>query len=272
MAVLLKNGKKLPLLGIGTSKILEDSLVRALEKGVRHIDSATGYGNEAIVYRAIKHSKIPQDQVFLTVKQNREDFEKGVRHSVERSLRALETHIDLLLVHTPDEDLPMGKILEELVQLQGEGKIGGIGVSNFTLAQLRWCVERHFPVLVNQVEFHPFFQQWELKRYCDEKGIALCAYRPLAKGRAAREPCLKGIGDKYHKSASQVAWRWMMQLGHPLVSKVSSDLHLNEYMNLLDFQLSEKEMEEILLLNQNEQGQTCVGPWSSSVKPSPHWG
>lgn len=272
MAISLKNGKNLPLLGIGTSKILEDSLLRALEKGVRHIDTATGYGNEAIIYRAIKHAKMSHDQLFLTVKHNREDFEKGVRHSVERSLRALEAKIDMLLVHTPDEDLPMGKILEELVQLQAEGKIGGIGVSNFTLAQLQWCVDRHFPVLVNQVEFHPFFQQWELKRYCDEKGIALCAYRPLAKGRAADDPRLKAIGDKVHKSASQVAWRWLLQLGHPLVSKVSSESHLNEYLNLLDFQLSEKDMEEILQLNQNEQGQTCIGPWSSSIKPSSGWG
>lgn len=271
MAIVLKNGKQLPLLGVGTSKVTEETVVHALEKGVRHIDAATGYANEEMVCRAIKKAGIGNHPLFLTVKHNRNDFEKGVRYSVEKSLRDLDRKIDLLLVHSPDEDLPMGKILDELVLLQGEGKIGGVGVSNFTQPQIKWCVERHFPILVNQVEFHPLFQQWELKRYCDEKGVALCAYRPLAKGKVCQDDRLKAIGEKYHKSAAQVAWRWALQLGMPVVSKVSGQ-HVDEYMSLFDFQLTEKEMEQIQLINQKEQGQTCTGPWSNSVKPGANWG
>lgn len=270
MAIVLKNGKQLPLLGVGTSKVTEETIVHALEKGVRHIDAATGYANEEMICRAIKKAKIGSHPLFLTLKHNRNDFAKGVRYSVEKSLRELDQKIDLLLVHSPDDDLPMAKILDELVQLQAEGKIGGVGVSNFSQQQIKWCMERHFPILVNQVEFHPLFQQWELKRCCDEKGVVLCAYRPLAKGTVCHEQRLKLIGERYHKSAAQVAWRWALQLGIPVVSKVSGQ-HVDEFMNLFDFQLNEKEMEEILLINQKEQGQTCTGPWSSSIKPGAKW-
>ncbi|MGE3535474.1 MAG: aldo/keto reductase, partial [Parachlamydiales bacterium] len=81
----------------------------------------------------------------------------------------------------------------------------------------------------------------------------------------------KAIGEKSHKSAAQVAWRWALQLGMPVVSKVSGQ-HVDEYMSLFDFQLTEKEMEQIQLINQKEQGQTCTGPWSNSVKPGANWG
>lgn len=269
MAVVLKNGKKLPSLGIGTHKIQEDHVMHALKKGVQHIDAATGYDNLPMIKDAIHDSGVSVDQLFLTLKLNRVDFENGVRDSVEKCLRTLGVKIDLLLIHTPDDDLPMGRILEELSRLQTEKKIGGIGVSNFTLPQLKWCVERNFPVLVNQVEFHPYFQQWELKRYCDNKGIVLCAYRPLGKGKVCSDEKLKAIGSKYRKSPAQVAWRWALQLGMPIISKVSAEQHLDEYVNLFDFQLTEKELEEIQKLNTSEP--TCIGYWSESIKPGHQW-
>lgn len=272
MAILLKNGKKLPLLGIGTFQATEDSIVHALHKGVRHIDSATRYGNQEMVCRAVKRSGISPDKIYLTLKHNRTDFTRGVRGAVEESLKSLEMKIDVLLVHTPDEDLPMGKILEELVILQHEGKIGGVGVSNFTPSQMQWCMERHFPILINQVEFHPFFQQWEVKRYCDEKGVVLCGYRPLAGGRLVDDVRLKALAEKYHKSPAQIAWRWALQLGIPVVSKVSAEKHLNEYVDVFDFQLTEKEMEKIQLLHQVAYRKRGNSLDPASAKPGSSWG
>jgi len=254
----IKN-EPVPALGFGTwelqSKAAYDAVADALAIGYRHIDTAQGYENETEVGQAIAESGIGREQLFLTTKIW---FEKlsgpDVVSSTEESLRKLQTdYVDLLLIHWPTSDFVLHETLDTLFQLQKEGKVKHVGVSNFTPKLLKAALGMG-EIFCNQVEYHPYLAQQRLHDLCRERKLLLTAYCPLAKGRTVNDPVLARIGKKHGKTAAQVALRWLVQQSHvAAIPRSANHEHRVQNFNIFDFSLDSREMHEIHGLARGER-------------------
>jgi 2,5-diketo-D-gluconate reductase B len=240
-------GSTVPKLGFGTWEILgrdcEEAVADALEIGYRHIDTAQAYDNEAEVGKALAASGIPRKELFLTTKLWRDDFAPDrVRASAEGSLERLQvTCVDLLLLHWPNEEVPLEQTLGALVQLREDGLIEHFGVSNFPAGMLREALALA-PIFADQVELHPFLAQDELLALAVEEDFMVTAYSPLARGQVPGDPTLAQIGERYGKTAGQVALRWL--LAKPNVAsipKASSHERRVENFEVFDFELGDED-------------------------------
>ena len=160
------------------------TIEEALSLGYRHIDTAQMYGNEDQVGAAMRSSGIDRSELFITTKiDNGSHGREATRRSTEESLRRLATdYVDLLLIHWPSRSVPMAETLEAMAALRSEGKVRHLGVSNFTAALLAEAVERcQADLLCNQVEYHPFLPQRDVRAALGRYGMMLTAYSPLAK-------------------------------------------------------------------------------------------
>lgn len=254
-----KNGIEVPALGFGTWKLLGDEAIsatkKALEIGFRHIDTADAYKNHKEVGRAIEESGIDRKEIFLTTKVWHSDLTPAtLEKSVNRFLEELETgYIDLLLIHWPNRNISLDQTLEAMNQLKSKGIIKNIGVSNFTINHLKDCLETDIEVVNNQVELHPTFAQFELQKFCNEKGIILTAYSPLGRGADLDNPVLREISEKYGKTLSQAILNWIVSRGVIAIPKASSEEHIKENFEALDFELSAEDVEKINGLNRGER-------------------
>jgi 2,5-diketo-D-gluconate reductase B len=238
-------GARIPALGFGTWQLrgaaCERAVRAALEIGYRHLDTAQIYGNEAEVGRAIRASGVGREAIFLTTKVWTSNLGYGAaKRSAEGSLRALGVdHVDLLLIHWPNPGIPVGETLRAFVELRDAGKTRHIGVSNFSVAEMREAIEAEgADLLCNQIEYHPLDQPRDLVDDARARGLMITAYSPLARGRVAWHPVLARIGARYGKTASQVALRWLVE--QPLVSaipKAASAEHARANFDIFDFAL-----------------------------------
>lgn len=248
-----------PRLGLGTWKLEGELCVNrvreALAMGYRHVDTAQMYGNETEVGRAIKESKVPREEVFVTTKIWLENLSReDVVRTTEQSLRRLSSdYVDLLLIHWPNEDVPMEETLGAMVQLRERQKVRNIGVSNFT-PELWERALAIAPVPYNQVEYHPFLDQEPLLQKARTHNLTLIAYSPLAQGRVAKVPTLQEIGRRHGKSAAQVGLRWLIQQEHvAAIPKAAKSEHLEANWAVLGFELSPEEMRSISALRGSER-------------------
>ena len=247
----------IPLIGLGTYKLIGEECIntvqKALELGYRHIDTADAYENHKPIGKAIKN--FPRNELFLTTKIYLQDLSSAkVRSSVPRYLKELQTdYIDLLLIHWPSPEFKLNETLEAMMRCKEEGLIKSIGVSNFVRKNLEDLEPYHFPILTNQIELHPYFQRRELVKACTKAGISITAYRPLAKGAFEQDPILKKIGDKHHKSPSQIVLRWLIQQDIVAIPKAAKLQHLKDNMSIFDFSLSADEMKTIDALDQGKR-------------------
>jgi 2,5-diketo-D-gluconate reductase B len=246
-------GARIPELGLGTwqnrGESCTETVRTALELGYRHVDTAQAYDNERAVGEGIATADVDRDDVFLTTKVWRSNLHaEDVHASVRESLEKLDTDsVDLLLVHWPHPRVPVGETLEAMAELRADGLVDHLGVSNFTRSQLqdaRQVVDA--PIVANQVQYHPFIDQSDLRDYCVENGVALTAYSPLARGDVLGDEVLADIGQRYDRSAAQIALRWLVQQAHVVaIPKASSRAHLEANLAVFDFELTEAEMERI---------------------------
>lgn len=284
-----ENDDLIPRVGFGTYKLngrkCFNVVQDAIEVGYRHIDTAIAYENEAVIGRAISVSSVPRDEIFLTTKiKGYPEFLTYDRILKETNdcLRRLNTeYIDLLLIHWWNPHSSMEETFAALNQLVAAGKVKHIGVSNFSKNQLAEALDvsdRH--VLTNQVEYHPYHSQAELVSFCQENDVILTAYSPLAEGLAATDDRLGSIGEKYDKSAAQVAIRWLIQQENVVtIPKTSSRERVSENYDVFDFKLTGEEMNQISELEgpfwyrQNREGgqihkiRGVVGPVAELVLP-----
>lgn len=261
----LPGGVRMPQLGLGTWELrgeaCERSVGEALALGYRHIDTAEGYGNEERIGAAIRAADVDRDALFLTSKVWRDHLTRdGVRDACYGSLERLGVdYLDLLLVHWPNSDIAMAATAAGFDDLLKAQRIRAWGVSNFTPAHLRE-LEGRDDVATNQVELHPYFRQDEMVAFCQERGIPITAYSPLAKGRVGDDPVLREIGAAHQATPAQVALRWSTQRGRVVIPKAASRRHLEENLGALDLELSEKELEAIERRPQSER--IVDGDWS----------
>jgi 2,5-diketo-D-gluconate reductase A len=256
--ITLNNGVKMPILGFGTLYLNdatgERCVAEAISLGYRLIDTATIYGNEEAVGAGIKRSGIDRKALFVTSKVWVDDsgYEK-TKKAFETSLNKLGLdYLDLYLIHRPRGDVKGSwKAMEELYR---EGKIKAIGVSNFTADQIKDLMA-NFDVkpTVNQIETHAFFQQPEELEFLNEHKIQQEAWSPLAQGRNGyfTNETLAEIGEKYGKNNAQVALRWHYQRGIVAIPRSSNKAHMQENLNIFDFELDETDMKIISQLDLN---------------------
>jgi 2,5-diketo-D-gluconate reductase B len=241
----------IPKLGFGTWRLsgreCSDGVADALAAGYRHVDTARMYGNEEEVGRGLRSSGVDRSDVFLATKVWPEDLApERVRMSLERSLRALDTdYVDLFLIHWPNSRIPLAATLEAMTALRGEGRAREIGVSNFTSAQFREALDLA-PVIVNQVEYHPFLDQSAVLGVCRERDVELTAYRPLGKGQVTSDPVIADIAAAHDATPAQVALAWLIgQDGVSAVPKASSPERRRENLAARDLELNPEERERI---------------------------
>jgi 2,5-diketo-D-gluconate reductase B len=247
MRALEIQGSTVPKLGFGTWEILgsdcEEAVADALEIGYRHIDTAQAYDNEAEVGKALAGGGVPRRELFVTTKLWREDFAPDrVRPSAEGSLERLQVDcVDLLLLHWPNEEVPLEQTLGALVQLREDGLIRHFGVSNFPAGMLREALSIA-PIFADQVEFHPFLGQDELAELAVEQDFMVTAYSPLARGKVPDDPTLREIGERHGKTAGQVALRWLLDKPNvATIPKASSHERRLENFDVFDLELADEE-------------------------------
>lgn len=244
----------MPMIGFGTYQIPASKTARcvadALNVGYRLIDTAQCYGNEAEVGKAVRGSGIPRDKIFITTKLwGTHGFNDSVV-SIEKSLKRLDTYIDLLLIHEPTGNYH--EIYKAMEKALAEGKIRAIGVANFidkTFVDLAdGCTT--LPA-VNQIETHVFRQQIKMHGLLENYGTVLQSWSPLACGKNGifQNPVLKELADRHDKSIAQVALRWLIQRGIPIIPKSTHKERMIENFNIFNFALSKEEMKTIATLD-----------------------
>jgi 2,5-diketo-D-gluconate reductase B len=247
------DGKNIPALGYGTwqlrGKECAKSVARAIDIGYRHIDTAQIYENEADVGLAISGCGIERAEIFLTTKVWTSNVAGGtLQQSVETSLQRLQTdYVDLLLIHWPVNDVPFAEQMKALQQVQEEGRAKLIGVSNFTVAQMKEVVEQlGVRIATNQVEYHPFLSQKPVLDYLRAHDMFLTAYSPLARGKINDSKAVKEIAKKLGKTPGQVTLRWLLEQENvAAIPKAGSEKHMLENFSIFDFSLTEDEMKKI---------------------------
>jgi 2,5-diketo-D-gluconate reductase B len=226
----------MPPLGFGTWQITggaaAEAVADALRLGYRHVDTARAYENEREVGEGLRRGGVPRDEVWVTTKLWRDGLRPGeVREQMDTSLRQLQTdHVDLLLIHWPNDDVPLAETLGAMAELREEGKARNIGVSNFTSAQVREAAGIA-SIYADQVEYHAYLGQEKVLGACRDNGVVLTAYSPFAHGRLLKDPVLEEIAAERGAAPSQVALRWLLdQPGVAAVPKAAS--HENRVKNL----------------------------------------
>lgn len=258
MHTLTANGAAIPALGFGTFRMPDADVLRmvphVLKLGLRHIDTAQIYGNEAAVGEAIMASGITRSEVFLTTKVWVDNYRRDAfLHSVDESLSKLRTdYLDLLLLHWPNDSVPLAEQIGALNEVRRAGKVRHIGVSNFTVGLMRDAIElSDAPLVTNQVEYHPYLDQKVVIEAARKAGFAVTAYYAMADGKVFQDETLKDIGARHGKTVAQVVLRWLVQQdGIVALTKTVNETRAAENLAIFDFELSADEMAAIYALAQ----------------------
>jgi 2,5-diketo-D-gluconate reductase B len=262
MDVQCKNMKSIPNLGLGTWKnenpeTCAESVKTALEMGYKHVDTAQICGNEEHVGKGIQDANVDREDFLLASKVWIDKLsEEDVVSSTEESLEKLGVDkIDLMYIHWPSGEYSPDETFEGFKQLIEEGKIDGIGVSNFEPEQLDEAMEiagEH--IVANQVEMHPLLQQEELLEKCLGHDILLIAYSPLARGKVFEIPEIQEIAEKHGVSEAQVSLAWLMQKkGVIAIPKASSEEHIRDNFEAGKLELDREDIEKIESIDREER-------------------
>lgn len=258
--VTLSNGVEMPQLGLGVYKMTDSvetirAISHALEIGYRAVDTAAIYENEKETGEAIRQSGIPREQLFITSKVwNSDQGYDATLRAFEASLERLQMdYLDLYLTHWPVADtfVDTYRAIERLYE---EKLIRSTGVSNHHIHHL----EKVFNVanvkpMVNQIELHPMLTQEPLRNFCNEHGIVVTSWSPLARGKLMDEPTLQQIGMKYGKTPAQVIIRWHLQHGLVVIPKSVTPARIQSNIDVNDFELTLEDMMKIDALNRDER-------------------
>ncbi|WP_119679401.1 aldo/keto reductase [Indioceanicola profundi] len=253
MHMVSANGAQIPAIGYGTFRVGGEDVLRmvphVLSLGYRHIDTAQIYGNEAQVGEGIQASGVKRGDIFLTTKvwvdkYRHDDF----LASVDESLRKLRTdYVDLLLLHWPNEAVPLAEQISALNAVKAAGKVRHIGVSNFNTALMAEAVRlSDAPIVTNQIEYHPYLDQTRVLEAARKAGMSVTAYYAMADGKILADPVLKEIAARHGKSVARLVLRWVVQQdGLIVLSKTVGEARAAENFAIFDFELSAEEMAAI---------------------------
>jgi D-xylose reductase len=272
----LNNGLEMPLIGLGSSRIsnIVDVVYNSIKDGLRLIDTAFKYGNEAEIGKGLKKALddnlCKREDLFIIGKiwiDDRRDPEAAIKRTLEKLQL---DYLDLYLDHWPSgnnyanpdapKQVPIFEFWPKMEALVDKGLTKSIGCSNYNVQSLlnllSFC--RIKPV-ANEVEYHPYFYQKALKDFCDKENIALIAYYPLAKGNGAKtyikehngemdifkERVVEDLVEKYNKTPGQIILNWHAVQGVIAIPGTSNPNRFKENLAALDFQIDEDEVENL---------------------------
>ena len=256
-SIALNDENTIPVIGLGVAELSDDETERAvsaaLEIGYRLIDTASVYGNEAAVGRAIAASGIPRAELFITTKvANADQGFQSTQDAVKVSLDKLGLdYVDLFLVHWPMPQL--GKYVDSfggLIQARGNELTRSIGVCNFTDEHLETVIDLTYVTpAINQIELHPLLNQAELRAANAQHNIVTEAYSPLAVGKVLDNPTVTSIAGEYDRTPAQVLIRWSIQLGNVVIPRSGNPERIASNFDVFDFELATEHMEALNGLN-----------------------
>lgn len=259
-ALALNDGHSIPQLGFGVWQVPDDITAtvvgEALAAGYRSIDTAAVYENEAGVGTALKNSPVPREQLFITTKlwNSRQGFDQTLK-SFDKSLSRLGLdYLDLFLIHwpKPSQDLYV-ESWRAFIELQRQGRIKSIGVSNFNIEHLQRIIDASGVVpAINQVELHPRFQQRKLREFHQQHGIKTESWSPLGQGQLLTDATIKSIAQKHGRSSAQIIVRWHLDSGLIVIPKSVTPARIRENFNVFDFRLDADDMNKLAALDSAE--------------------
>ncbi|MEU7835466.1 aldo/keto reductase [Nonomuraea sp. NPDC049129] len=257
--LLNSDGVQVPQLGFGVWQVPSDEaeqvVTAALETGYRHIDTASAYGNEEGVGRAVRASGIPREKLFVTTKLFNNDHERAEEAFDESLSRLGLDYVDLYLIHWPvpsrNKYLQAWRGLEKIYR---QGRAKAIGVSNFTIETLTRVIdEADIVPSINQIELHPYFQQRALREFHEANGILTEAWSPLGQGKGLLgDPALAVLAEKHGKTPAQIVLRWHIQLGNVTIPKSVTPARIKENFEVFDFVLDAEDMAAIGALTKQD--------------------
>lgn len=263
------NGNTMPQLGLGVFRVendntAKDAVKHAIINGYRSIDAALVYGNEEMVGRGIQEgmdaADIQREDLFITSKLWFDSFGKdNVEQGYQTSIDNLGLdYLDLYLIHWPGTDESvMIETWKGMEALYESGKIKNIGVSNFNIEHLEALKSQtSIKPVINQVEFHPYFTQQELRTYLDTESIYMESWSPLMNAEILTDETINAIAEEIGKSPAQVVIRWNIEHGIVTIPKSITPHRIEENINIFDFSLTANQMERIDALNENKR----IGP------------
>lgn len=270
------NGASIPAIGLGTGRLKGDVAIAAihaaLDSGYRHIDTAAKYGNEVEVGEAIRSHALPREEIFITTKVMAKGLagSDGATDPHDCLKRLGVDHVDLLLLHWPDQRRPLGEQFAVLERARADGLARHVGVCNFPPPWLREAAARaSVPIAANQVERHPYIDQSALAATCQDLGVALMAFSPMGRGALIDDRVIAGIAAAHGRSAAQVVLRWHMQT--PLSVAVPSSSNpgrIAANLDIFDFALGVDDMAAIDALARPD-GRVVKGPPGYDWEGSP---
>jgi len=251
----LSTGYNMPALGLGTWQLRGDictNAVRtALSLGYDHIDTAEAYRNHEAIRDALKEHD--RDTVFITSKIPPSELHyDDVLAMGNRALKELGVdYLDLLLIHWPNDEIPIAETLSAMAKLVKQGKVRSIGVSNFMVSHLEEALAvTEVPITVDQVKFHPYHNQRALLEYCKAHDIVVTSYSSFGNGSLIGDQALERIAAKVGKSMPQVVLKWLLMKGLVVIPKSANPAHIKANMDIFDWELDAEDFAAIDALSE----------------------
>jgi diketogulonate reductase-like aldo/keto reductase len=242
----LHTDRQIAILGFGTWQLegsqAYEAVRHALDVGYRHLDTATTYGNESEVGRAVRESGVPKDEIFVTTKLP-PDHAGRERETIEQSLRRLGLdHVDLWLIHWPPRGEASPETWRVLLELRDEGRATDVGVSNYSPAQIETLIsETGEAPTVNQVRWSPAIYDERVLRHSREQGVVLEGYSPF-RASDLRDPVIVSIANSHGVSPTQVILRWHLETGVVVIPKSAHPQRIAENFDVFGFSLTKEEV------------------------------
>jgi 2,5-diketo-D-gluconate reductase A len=245
----LNDGHSIPQLGFGVWQVDDAKAPEivgvAIDAGYRLIDTATNYGNEAGVGRAIQQAAVPRNQLYVTTKlwNESQGYDQTLRAFDASAARLGLDVVDLYLIHWPcPQRAAYVDTWRAFIELRKQGRVRSIGVSNFTAENLERIIgDTGVVPAVNQIELHPRFQQRTLRKAHERHGIVTEAWSPLDQGRSLADPALKAIADRHGRTPAQVVLRWHIESGFVAIPKSVTPARMVENIDVFSFTLTKED-------------------------------
>lgn len=249
----LRTGTPMPVMGLGTWQMTietADTVHYGIELGYRLVDTSSDYGTQPAIGEAIEATKVPRGELYVVTKVEETDDALEAARAYVREM-GLE-YADLVLIHRPPPGGAGSELWQGLLEAREEGLARDIGVSNYSIDQIERLIDDTGEVpAVQQIEWSPFGHSSRMRDYCDNKGIVIQAYSPLTRTVRLDDATLARFAAKYDKSPAQMLIRWNLQKGTVPLPKANQRPHLEENLEVFDFEISPEDMEALDGLNEH---------------------